>query len=188
MAPTDHWCSVDLSDTAAAPIHPSRSAPPVSYPVGRSFVCRVLLLGVTGMAVLMQTALWLSWGLPVGLSPAAWWVSSLVWALVLVGAWRGCLDAATGWLSWAPDTVGTCPAAQGGVPLVVHTGWWWSDGEGLIGQPVRRVQPTMVFDQWMLVRVTVAERANVPVWMWLEARTLPSRWMAWRRAVMAHGH
>jgi hypothetical protein len=138
--------------------------------------------------VVLQAALGLSWGLPVGLSLAAWWVSSLLWAAVLGWAWRGWFGAATGWLSWMPDAAGARAGGQAAVPLVVQTGWWWSDGEGLIGQPVRRVQPTMVFNQWMLVRVTLAEGSGATVWMWLEARTLPTRWLAWRRAVMAHGH
>lgn len=188
MAPTDRWCSDALSDSAAALINPHRSAPPVSYPVGRSFVCRRLLLGATALAVLMQVALLFSWGLPVGLTPVAWWASSALWVLTLGWAWRSWLGTTPGWLSWAPDATTVRSGSPAPMSPQANTGWWWSDGEGVVGEPVRWVQPTMVFDQWMLLRVTLAEGTGATVWMWLEARALPARWRAWRRAVMAHGH
>ena len=163
----------------------------MSYPVGRSSVCQIMLVFATVLALWMQAALLMGWGLAASVGSGAWFASGLLWLVCLGWAWYSWHQMVVGWLSWAPEEGG--PLGHHGVGpkvngvVVATTGWWWSDVQGAVGRPIVRIQPAMVFNRWMLLRVTFDSAAGGVVWMWLESRALPVRWPAWQRAVLAHG-
>lgn len=155
----------------------------MSYPVGRSFVLALTLFLFTSVAFavlgwLWQTDVGLSW--PSLLLCVAAWLGSLSWA------WCTWWFSLSGWLTWDPDpeAAGYTGGASGTFrPL---SGWWWSSSEGAQGIEIRQLKPIMVFRSWMLLRMEYG-RGFVPAhWLWVESRTLPLRWIALRRAVLAH--
>ena len=133
-----------------------RSAPSVSYPVGRSLWSGALAL-----------ALW-----------TAGAAGLVAWAASGAGAWRlslaGVASVAAG--AWALAAWWRQPAG-----LLGWDGarWSWSTGDGPVvdGCGVRAV---LDLQSGLLLRLSAPEGAR---WLWLERSRLPARWDALRRAV-----
>ncbi|MFT4269322.1 MAG: hypothetical protein QM586_19230 [Xenophilus sp.] len=134
-----------------------RSAPAVSYPVGRSRFAAGLFL-----------ALWLGgaggaglWWLQAGGS--GWRPALLAAALVL-----SALAAGTGWVRVPPG------------PL--HwDGAHWSLGPD--GEALRMAAAVVGLDLQRVLLVRLAAAGRAPRWLWLERAWAPGRWDALRRAV-----
>ena len=145
-----------------------RSAPSVSYPVGR---CRfwawwLLALGLGIACALLATAqtlpgaprvvlgavflVWVGWALALVLRPAK---GRLVWQRVVAqeaGAWR-----------WQAD-LGSA-AGEGLAPLSLH----------------------LVLDLQQRMLLRLRGPLGVPRWVWVEQGSAPADWLALRRAIVA---
>jgi len=147
-----------------------RNAPSVSYPVGR---CAVWAAGLTGLGLLIATAVVLA--LP-GLSPpqvAALGLGVLAWLGLALRQWR---RQPRGWLR----------LTAGGVAVTGEAAWRWRETGAGHEQPVAGVRVAVDLQRLMLVELTAAARA--PRWLWLEASRAPADWPALRRAVLASAH
>jgi hypothetical protein len=134
------------------------SAPAVSYPVGRSFFYGALLVGihVIGASVL------LAWVVASDAPRLGQVLGGMLWlasvAVAMLSWWR----SPTGTLTWDGQ----------------H--WIWADGEE--SHPVT-LSVTLDIQNLMLMYLGASE---VPkLWVWLERRSAPTRWRAYRRAVFA---
>lgn len=159
-----------------------RSAPSVTYPVGRSRFCLVATVALccSGAAML---ALW-AW-----LGPAPGVRHALAGAVLLACsgfAWHGVRRLPVGALAWD----GEC--------------WRWGEADPARGVPDactaqdgQEVQVALVADlqRVMLLRLQGVEGMRSPIaWLWLERGTDTENWQAVRRAVYfragrhAHSH
>lgn len=153
-----------------------RSAPSVSYPVGRSAFLAALLTGA-GLLSLLALLLYLfdtpqvsagGWGLL-----AAW----TGWAGVAVVAWR---RQACGRLSWHASSRRAgeqMPGTSGGE-------WVWSSAAYLEGVTLQRVERVYDLQAWMLLRLHNPDGARI--WAWVERSGDLRCWDDLRRALVAH--
>lgn len=134
------------------------NAPAVSYPVGRSYIKRVITWAILLLA-LGVLGFWchqvprLAW--PQGLGLGLWLVSGVL-------AVRDDLDSPQGHLSW-----------DGRVWLLASTGQSW----------LVEVRPQLDAQRLMLLELKTAPMGFQ--WLWLERETDPLNWDALRRAVWA---
>lgn len=153
-----------------------RSAPSVSYPVGRSsFLGRLLLvLAVAGLAALLL-ALAYGTGMTVG-----WWLAVTTWACWLVLAWGAWRRQPGGRLAWKASGG---RADKGG--LAGSAGdWVWSSGAYLEGVTLARVERIYDLQACMLLRLHNPDGARI--WAWVERSHDESHWSDLRRALVAH--
>lgn len=171
------------------------SAPPVSYPVGRS---RFLALGLMAWSVAAVGII----GLFVhDQAPLTQYVSAsslfLLAALLgvtvaLFSCWR---VRQFGWLTWLPVHVGR--NADPTMHKAAHGRWYWSALNADV--PVALDAPVVVVDlgNHLAIRLSshefLKESTKIgrmrqlgkphPTWVWLERRAQPDRWLAVRRAL-----
>jgi len=148
-----------------------RSAPSVSYPVGRSRFCVLVTVALCGAGVAML-ALW-AW---LGPSPG---VRQAVAAVVLLAcggfAWQGVRRQPIGTLAWDGER------------------WRWGEADpargvpdARAGQDAQEVQVALVADlqRVMLLRLQGTRVARAPAtWIWVEQGVDTEDWQAVRRAV-----
>ena len=159
----------------------------MSYPVGRcAFAGKALLVLVCVGAVLQAGAWWQWW--PTGaLVPWRFWAASGVWYLVLVLAWLQWRRLPVGWLIWDPALDS---GATGRDPVLdtraLNEGWWWGSDAGLHGQALAQVQSVWMGQRRGLLRVRFDGDSLVArgVWLCVEQRSAPERWLALRRALL----
>ncbi|WP_225784060.1 hypothetical protein [Xenophilus sp. Marseille-Q4582] len=140
-----------------------RSAPSVSFPVGRSrFEGGLLLaLGLAGGAAL---ALWMAQAV----APAGWKAGALAgWLAGCAWAWRQWRATPVGRLDWREE------------------GWFWARaGEGAASEPSPLPAPPRVVLDLQHVLLLQAP-GFAPRWFWLARRDDPACWNALRRAAHA---
>ncbi|MGM9427984.1 hypothetical protein [Hydrogenophaga sp. MI9] len=153
-----------------------RSAPSVTYPVGRSAFLAALLAGA-GVAGLVALVLGLTYR---SQASPGWWVATGAWTLwvVIAGfAWR---RQPGGCLSWK-----AAQGRSGGVPSEVsHGDWVWSSAAYLEGVTLKRVERVYDLQAWMLLRLHNPDGARL--WAWVERSQDVRRWGDLRRALIAH--
>lgn len=135
---------------------PHPDAPPVSYPVGRSFWGGLLMLAGWGAGALACGA-WVAAG---ATGEAGFWP---VVAVLAPGAWAAWWWAAQprGLLDW-----------DGGA-------WQWRPAAGA-DEPGGRIQPALDLQATLLLVWRGPGRRR---WFWVDRRSAPARWAALRRAV-----
>jgi hypothetical protein len=135
------------------------SAPPVTYPMGRSHFQGFAQLGLwlAGVAVL---ALW-------------WWTAQRVdWRLWVMLAAVLAVGLATG-LAWKNS-----PAGQ-----LRWDGrdWCWESRGYQSGTPARQLTVALDLQRSLLLRLENHDRATL--WLWANRSAVPERWLDLRRAV-----
>lgn len=163
----------------------------MSYPVGRCHVHR-LCLAVFSFAIAVQQ------GMTFPLLDAVTRLAWLPWALTSVGAllalswaWFHWATIPSGWLTWAPPDAEL--ETESGVWSLAHaqsgvSGWWWSVADGADAVPLDAVTVPMGGGAWLLLRVHGRDPRAPTRWLFVERRTVPTRWISLRRALRAHGH
>ena len=123
------------------------------------------------------------------LSGVAWLIVLLVAVVCLALAWWRWSTAPRAWLTWSPDTDNSPQPgdAQDSAPFAradSPSGWWWSAEAG--GDAVSLAVPEVAMgaERWLLLRLSPV--GQPPRWVWVERRSLPERWLACRRALVAH--
>jgi toxin CptA len=137
----------------------THNAPPVVYPLGRSRFQGWLLAFV-----------WCG-----GLLLAFWWAAAMRqidWRIFLAG---GCIAAAgvTAYIGWKNAPVGQL-AWDG-----QH--WRWESPGYQTG--IAEQQLSVIADFQHLLLLRIENPAHASLWLWLERRALPERWLDLRRAV-----
>jgi len=153
-----------------------RSAPSVTYPVGRSAFLGALLLGA-GVAGLVALVLGLTYR---SQAQAGWLMAMGVWVLWVVMAVLAWRRQPGGCLSWK-----AAQGRAGGVPSEASPGQWvWSSAAYLEGVTLKRVERVYDLQAWMLLRLHNPDGART--WAWAERSQDTRRWCDLRRALMAH--
>lgn len=152
-----------------------RSAPSVTYPVGRSVLFLRLLL-VVGVLCMAASVLAFSFGL-------GWWalvggLAWVVWVMTVTRAWQ---RQPQGRLAWEPSTERAVDPA-----LRTEAGHWsWFSAAYLGGVALQRVERVHDLQAWMLLRLHNPDGART--WVWVERGSDPDRWDDLRRALWLHG-
>ena len=138
----------------------THNAPPVVYPLGRSRFLGALLLGLW-LCGLLLTLLWLLQG-------AGWFDWRIALALVCVvaagaAAYVGWRNAPAGQLAW-----------DGAV-------WRWESPGYQAGVAEYGLSVLADFQNILLLRLE--NQAHACLWLWMERRSMPERWLDLRRAV-----
>ena len=111
-----------------------------------------------------------------------------MWLAVLVLAWQQWRHLPLGWLLWDPafdvGVTGLDPDTDG---RPMTGGWWWGSDAGLHGEALAQVQPVWMGQRWGLLRVRFDGESRVArgLWLCVEQRKAPERWLALRRALLA---
>jgi hypothetical protein len=152
-----------------------RSAPSVTYPVGRSVLLMRLLL-VVGVLCMAASVLAFSFGL-------GWWALAgglawVVWVMTVTRAWQ---RQPQGRLAWEPSTVRAVDPAL----RTVAGHWSWFSAAYLGGVVLQRVERVHDLQAWMLLRLHNPDGART--WVWVERGSDPDRWDDLRRALWLHG-
>jgi toxin CptA len=138
----------------------SHNAPPVVYPLGRSRFLGVFLLGLW-LCGLLLTLLWfLQGGRPLD------WRMALALAVVVgagVAARIGWQNAPAGRLSWDGEV------------------WRWESPGYQAGIAEYELSVLADFQHALLLRLE--NPAHARLWLWMERRGMPERWLDLRRAV-----
>lgn len=119
--------------------------------------------------------------------PWRFWTASGVWCLVVVLAWLQWRRLPVGWLIWDPalvsDATGRDPDPD---TRALNEGWWWGSDAGLHGQALAQVQSVWMGQRRGLLRVRFGGDSLVArgVWLCVEQRSAPERWLALRRALL----
>jgi hypothetical protein len=149
-----------------------RSAPSVTYPVGRCAFYAWLLVASGGFCLIVMA--WSarmvpSWSLAVGL--LLW----LMYGVVATLSWR---HSPIGCLHW--DAMAT-PMDD----LSKREGaWLWHSAAYQDGVALLRVERVQDLQRWMLLRLHNSDGART--WVWVARASDPQRWDDLRRAVVAH--
>ena len=149
-----------------------RSAPSVTYPVGRCAFYALLLI-TTGCLCLSLLA--------GSLSVVPWWSAVfgsllwLMWGAVAAVSWR---HSPVGRLQWdaKATTVDDLLKRDGA--------WFWHSTAYQDGVALLRVERVQDLQRWMLLRLHNPDGART--WVWVARASDPQRWDALRRAVVAH--
>lgn len=152
-----------------------RSAPSVSYPVGRSalFLRLLVAAGALGMAT---AALALAYGLGGwALFGGVMWV---VWVIVVTQVWRGQPQGRLAWTASMERPVAPTHRAVAG-------NWSWFSAAYVGGVVLQRVERVHDLQAWMLLRLHNPDGART--WVWVERDSDPDRWDDLRRALWSHG-
>lgn len=161
----------------------------MSYPVGRSSIqrwCLVLLTVAIGVQQLITCPLF-AW--PTRLDTVPWLGVVLSGWGVLAWAWAQWLHAPQGWLSWVPEAEADSGHAGGAGAddgVLAPALWWWSDADGRLGVPLRALTCPVGWGGWRLLRLHAPPGSVAANWVWVERSTLPVRWVALCRALVAH--
>ena len=142
-----------------------RSAPSVSYPVGR---CRFWAWLLGGLGAAIAAAL----GATAPALPLA--LGALLGALLLV--WLGW----AGWVLWRPprgQLAWCCGLAQ----APGHWGWQARGSESLAP-----IDVSLVLDLQQRALLRLQGPRGVPRWVWVAQGRAPGEWLALRRALVAH--
>jgi len=132
------------------------SAPAVSYPVGR---CRFQGFVLAGLLVTGACAL-VAWAVQSEASAARQLGAALLWLLCALIAVRSWLRSPSGLLTWDGQL------------------WHWAGS----GEP-HPVALCMTFDSQTTLLLHLQAAHAPSIWVWLEQRAAPLRWLACRRAV-----
>lgn len=134
-------------------------APPVVYPLGRSLV-RVWILAGFWLTGLLVTLLWF-----MAVQLFDWRICLAIFALVAAGlaAFADWKNAPSGQLVWDGDL------------------WFWESSAYQSGLAEQQLSVIADFQQVLLLRIQ--NQANASLWLWLERKTMPERWLDLRRAV-----
>jgi len=135
------------------------NAPPVVYPLGRSRFLGSLLLALW-LAGLVSALLW--WN---ATRPADWrmlliFLSAPVAGLAARTAWK---NLPAGQLAWDGDA------------------WHWESSGYQTGRGEHALSVVADFQQRLLLRLE--NPAGASLWLWVEKKALPERWLDLRRAV-----
>jgi hypothetical protein len=137
------------------------NAPPVLYPIGRSFFLGSLL-----------AVLWLA-GL---ISVSLWWYATrhADWRMALALALAAVLVAGiAARLSWNNLPIGQL-AWNGEV-------WRWESASYQTG--IAELELSVIADFQFRLLLRLENHARASLWLWAEQRTMPDRWLDLRRAV-----
>jgi hypothetical protein len=138
------------------------NAPAVAYPVGRSALYAVVLLGLSLLGIFSTVLGW--WEAP---------QRTIGWRqLALGGMWLSCTGFAA--FSW-------WRSPQGTLRWDGHV-WYWDDVPG--GIQVGLDAQRMLWVRW----TAQDERSRAVRWVCLESSRSPLQWMDLRRAVYSPGH
>ncbi|MFP8777060.1 hypothetical protein [Hydrogenophaga sp. RWCD_12] len=153
-----------------------RSAPSVTYPVGRSAFLGWLLAG-SGAASLAALLLGVSYQMQ---AMAGWWLvmgAWVLWVVIAGSAWR---RQAGGQLAWkaAPRR------PEGHLAEPSRGEWVWISAAYLEGVTLQRVERVYDLQAWMLLRLHNPDGARI--WAWVERSRDARRWGDLRRALVAH--
>ncbi|MEO6016974.1 MAG: hypothetical protein ABIP46_06940, partial [Polaromonas sp.] len=137
----------------------THSAPPVTYPAGRSRF-QGWLLGVVWLGGLLVVALWLH-----AAGHAAWHGPLALATLVGAGAAavRGWRNLPSGQLVWD------------------GTVWRWESPGYRAGVAEHALSVVADFQHVLLLRLE--NQAHASLWLWVQRATFPQRWLDLRRAV-----
>jgi toxin CptA len=138
----------------------THNAPPVVYPLGRSRFLGVLLLGLWLCGLLLVLA-WFFLG--AGLLD---WRIALALACVLgagAAAYAGWRNAPAGQLAWDGEV------------------WRWESPGYQAGVAEYGLSVLADFQHALLLRLE--NQAHACLWLWMERRSMPERWLDLRRAV-----
>lgn len=152
-----------------------RSAPSVTYPVGRSVLFLRLLVVVGALGTV-----------------AAVWVITCgqgLWALAGGVAWVGWVSGAMqawfrqpqGRLAWTVSAEHPVDPAH----RAVAGSWSWFSAAYVGGVVLQRVERVHDLQTWMLLRLHNPDGART--WVWVERTSDPQRWDDLRRALWSHG-
>lgn len=153
-----------------------RSAPSVTYPVGRSAFLGWLLVGAgaAGLGALLLGAVYQRQATPLWWLVTAFWV---LWVLVAGSAWHRQVEGNLAWKSAHRRSEGNSPATSPGE-------WVWSSAAYLEGVALQRVERVYDLQAWMLLRLHNPDGARI--WAWVERSRDVQRWSDLRRALVAH--
>jgi hypothetical protein len=152
-----------------------RSAPSVTYPVGRS-VLLLRLLVVVGMLGMSAFGLAFVYGL------GRWTlVGGLAWVVWVVSATRAWHRQPQGRLAW---TVAMERPVEPALRAVAGS-WSWFSAAYVGGVVLQRVERVHDLQAWMLLRLYNPDGART--WIWVERESDPDRWDDLRRALWSHG-
>ncbi|MDQ3060179.1 MAG: hypothetical protein M3R45_11770 [Pseudomonadota bacterium] len=135
------------------------NAPPVAYPLGRSYFLGGLLLGLwcAGLLLLLQwyrLTLELNWRLLAGLAGV------LAAGLAAASNWK---NAPNGQLVWDGEV------------------WHWQDMREPAGLAAQEMSVIADFQRCLLLKLK--DQCGASLWLWVEQRAMPARWLDLRRAV-----
>lgn len=137
----------------------THNAPPVVYPIVRSRLQAWVLLAVWGAGVLAVLGWFQS-------NPVVDWRVLLAVSAVLVAgvvAFAGWKNAARGQLAWDGQM------------------WRWESPGYQTGVAEQQLRVIADFQHLLLLRLE--NQAHARLWLWLERRACPERWLDFRRAV-----
>ncbi len=137
----------------------THNAPPVVYPLGRSGFQGCVLAGLwfIGLLVLL---LWYD-----TLRQVDWRICSGAAALVVAG-----VAATIGWIN--------SPAGQ-----IAWDGQFWRWESQLYQTGVAQQQLSVIADFQHLLLLRIENQAHASLWLWVERKAFPTRWLDLRRAV-----
>jgi hypothetical protein len=135
------------------------SAPSVVYPLGRSLVQGLTLLGfwLVGVVVL---GLW--WATAQATDWRLWFTLAVLLGAGMAAAWSW-KNSPAGQLCWDGQV------------------WRWESHAGLSGLPGQQLTVALDLQHAMLLRLENQNRS--PLWLWAARSAMPERWLDLRRAV-----
>jgi hypothetical protein len=137
----------------------THSAPPVVYPLGRSRFQASFLLGLWLAGVLLAGFWFLA-------APRLDWRLGVVCVCSLIGGWAALSswrNAPVGQLRWDGQN------------------WCWESPGYQTGVAEQQLFVLADFQHLMLLRIE--NQAHASLWLWMERRSMPERWLDLRRAV-----
>ena len=140
----------------------THNAPPVVYPLGRSRFLGALLLCLWLCGLLLALAWFLQGGRQLD------WRIALTLAVIGgagVAAYTGWRNAPAGQLAWDGEV------------------WRWESPGYQAGVAEYRLSVLADFQHAMLLRLE--NQAHACLWLWMERRSMPERWLDLRRAVFS---
>ena len=135
------------------------NAPPVIYPLGRSYFSGALLLGLW-LAGLLLVLAWYDLTRPSGWRLVSGCAAVLVAGVAAGAGWK---SVPRGQLAWDGEV------------------WRWESVRDQTGNAEHELAVIADFQTCLLLRLQNQARASL--WLWVEQRALPARWLDLRRAV-----
>ncbi|OOG38432.1 hypothetical protein [Polaromonas sp. A23] len=134
------------------------SAPSVVYPLGRSFVQGLTLLGFW-LAGALVLGFW--WAITPGAGWRLWFTLTVLLGSGMAAAWRW-KNSPAGQLCWDGQV------------------WRWQSQAYLAGMPGRQLTVALDLQRTMLLRLE--NQDHTPLWLWAARSAMPERWLDLRRA------